>query len=249
MAGKNQEPQPTVDEIIALLKKTSLPTAICEGRDDIIIYRRFENHLSQFNLSVLPVGGREMVLSIFERRSEIPASVKLIFLIDRDTWVNTGVPQSYIDPKIVFTDGYSIENDVFRDGNFFGLLVNAEAEKFIAELKKYVEWYALALFRHLTDKSIPISKHPDHVLDSAQFSSMLALDAHESYPVELRNKILSDYQKLLRGKSLLELLIRNTNSRKKQPKHSTQALLELVAARPGPLLASTLDAVSTCLQT
>lgn len=34
--------QPTVDELVALLKRTALPTVICEGSDDLIVYRRLE---------------------------------------------------------------------------------------------------------------------------------------------------------------------------------------------------------------
>jgi hypothetical protein len=225
--------QPTVDEIIGLLKKTALPTVVCEGSDDLIIYRR----LSHLGVSVLPAGGRKNVLQIFDRRSEIPAAVKVAFVADQDIWVNTGIPCTYSSSVLLFTDGYSIENDVFCDGNLEELLVGTEVAKFQIELRDFVQWYALALARHLIDPTRPIATHPHQVLDPARRPKLLALEPGELYPATTSLALLSDYKRLIRGKSLLGLLTRNTNSRPGQPNHSEKALLEMVAARPGPNLA------------
>jgi hypothetical protein len=228
--------QPTVEEIIALLKKTALPTVVCEGSDDLIIYRRLEDRLSHLGVSVLPAGGRKNVLQIFDRRSEIPTAVQVVFLADQDIWVNKGIPLTYSSSVLLFTDGYSIENDIYCDGNLEGLLAGAEVARFQRELNDFVEWYALALARHLNDPTRPIAMHPHQVLDPALRPKLLALEPGELYPVTTRLALLSDYKRLIRGKSLLGLLTRNTNSRPGQPNHTEKALLEMVAARPGPNL-------------
>ncbi|MFG6489594.1 hypothetical protein ACG04R_23155 [Roseateles sp. BYS78W] len=233
---------PTVDELIATLKKSSLPTLVCEGSDDLIVYRRIEDKLSHLGLSLLPVGGRDNAIKIFERRREI-AAVPLAFIVDRDTWINTGVPAQYTDPSIILTDGYSIENDAFRDGNFLALLIGPESATFHSEISDFIEWYALALSRHLIDQSQPISLHPEQVLNASQRPALLALKNGEAYPTTFRTTITNDYKKLLRGKSLLNLLSRNLNTRKNLPNHSTQSLLEFAAANPGPLLTATTNAV------
>ncbi|WP_097065693.1 hypothetical protein [Nitrosovibrio sp. Nv4] len=225
-----------VEEIIALLKKTSLPTVIVEGSDDMIVYRRFEIRLAHLGISIFPVCGRKKVLDIFLRKSEIPADVKLVFVADQDTWVNTGVPAQYQSSQMVLTTGYSIENDVFMDGNLVSLLKGQEVAKFSSELESFVEWYSLALSRHLNGSNHLISLHPDHVLNPVQRPALLALCAGEQYPDALRQQMLVDYQRLLRGKSLIALLVRNTNYKGRQPHHSDRALLEMVAVRPGPLL-------------
>ncbi|MGF6815887.1 hypothetical protein OKW33_002693 [Paraburkholderia atlantica] len=243
----NKNIQPTVDEIIATLKKTSLPTVICEGADDLIVYRRLENRLSDFGLSVLPAGGRLNVLSIFDRRNELPASLKIAFVADQDIWVNSGVPAEYDSPILIFTDGYSIENDVFLDGNLSALLVGTEVGKFTTELGLFIEWYALALARHLTNASNPITFHPDHVLDNVQRPALVALQPGEMYPTGLKDTLEAEYGRFLRGKSLLSLLIRNTNTRVGQPKHTDRALIEMVAARPGPRLQHTAEAVARAI--
>lgn len=236
MVASSNKAQPTVDEIIALLKKTSLPTVLCEGADDLIVYRRLEEHLSHLGISVFPAGGRKNVLQIFDRRAEIPRSVQLVFIADRDTWINVGIPPQYAAPNIIFTDGYSIENDVWVDGGLENLLVGDEITRFHSELGDFIHWYALALNRHLNDPTQSIANHPDHVLDPVQRPALLDLLPNEAYPIATKVALQANYQALVRGKSLLNLLIRNTNSRRGQPKHSDKALLEMVAARPGPIL-------------
>jgi len=242
-SARARKAQPTVDEIIALLKKTDLPTVVCEGSDDLIVYRRFEEHLSHIGVSILPAGGRENVLEVFERRGEIPTSVRLAFIADRDTWVNTEIPTAYVAPALCLTSGYSIENDVIADGNLEGLLVGSEVTSYKAELEEFLDWYALALSRHLANPSDSISNHPDHVLDATAKPALIALRPGEMYPVELRAALSSHYGMLVRGKSLLFLLIRNTNTRPGLPRHTDKALLEIVAARPGALLAKLREAV------
>src|SRR5579863_8723513 len=133
----NSRAEPSVEEIIALLKQTSLPTIVVEGADDMIVFRRFEDRLSHLGVSVLPVGGRLNVLNIFTRRGEIPAYVKLAFIADQDTWVYTGVPKEYQHANLILTSGYSIENDVFVDGNLVSLLSRKEFGRFLAELQQF----------------------------------------------------------------------------------------------------------------
>lgn len=226
----------TVNEILATLKRTSLPTLIVEGSDDMIVYRRFEDSLAYLGVSVLAVGGREKVLEIFGRRNEIPCSVKTIFIADQDTWVNTGIPPEFQDPSLIFTDGYSIENDIYRDGELWKLLQNHEKNRYDEDVDSFIEWYALALDRHLRDSSNPIATHPEQVLNPAQRPVLLALQSAETYPTALRQEILDDYRRLLRGKSLLALLLRHTNVKGRGVRHSDSALFETVAVRPGALI-------------
>ena len=236
----------TVDEVLALLKRTSLPTVVVEGADDMIIYRTFEEGLSHLGVSVLPVGGRQKVLEIFSRKGEVPASVRLIFIADQDVWVNIGIPLAFRDESLIFTNGYSIENDVYADGQLSKLLRDTECEKFESDLSAFVEWYALALDRHLRDSSHAISLHPDHVLNVAERPKLLELAPSELYPHDLRSLIQQNYHRLLRGKSLISLLLRNTNYKNREPHHTGKALLELVAVRPGPLLMDISRRIELC---
>jgi hypothetical protein len=226
----------SVEEIISTLKRSSLPTVVVEGSDDIVVHRRLEERLTHLGVSVLPVGGRDKVIAAFERRDELPARLKIVFIADQDTWVYSSIPSAYNHPNIIFTNGYSIENDVFLDGNLLALLSAHDAHIFRQELGQFVDWYAVALARHLVDCRNPIALHPEQVLDPARLPTLTALQPAESFPTSLRNQLLGDFGRLLRGKSLMGLLLRCTNRRPGQPRHTSTGLMEMVAINPGPNL-------------
>lgn len=228
---------------MSMLTKSSLPTIIVEGADDMIVYRNFEENLSPIGISVLPVGGRENVLEIYSRKDELQNSIKISFIADKDIWVNTGIPEKYQNECLLFTNGYSIENDIYIDGKLWTLLSPDESQKFNDDARNFIRWYALALSRHLNDKSQTIKLHPDHVLDSNQYEILLSLRSDEFYPEQLHETINSDFNRLLRGKSLMALLVRHINYKGREPRHNSKALMEVVAKRPGPLLDSLYSSV------
>lgn len=234
--GSSEKADLTVEEIVSLLKRSSLPTIVVEGADDMIVYRRFEERMSNLGVSVLPVGGRQKVLEVFSRRGEIPSGLRIAFVADKDTWINTGVPYEFRATSLVLTSGYSIENDVFIDGRLMDLLSPEENRRFAVDLENFLDWYSLALARHLADSTYAIALHPDQVLDPAKRDELLALNDGEHYPSTLRQKIAANYGSLLRGKSLLALLMRNISYKGRKPRHTDKALLELVAIHPGELL-------------
>jgi hypothetical protein len=236
----------SIEEIISLLKKTSLPTVVIEGNDDMVVYRSLEERLAHLGVSMLPVGGRQKVLKIFERMSEISGSIKLAFIADKDVWVTVGVPPEYVNDHLVFTEGYSIENDVFVDGELWRLLNRDEFSRFEIEVRDFVEWYALALSRFLRDNGEQISRHPDYVLNPQERPRLLALRAGEAYPDAMRDSIFALYKYQLRGKSLLNLLVRNTN-RGGGPHHTDGSLLASVAIRPGANLNRIMNRVAAVM--
>ena len=223
----------TVDEIVSLLKNTSLPTILVEGADDMIVYRAFEPRLQHLHVSILPVGGRAKVLEVFQRRSEFENGARVAFIADQDSWIISGVPQEFQDACMILTSGYSVENDVILDGELWALLRGPEVARFDSDLAQFLQWYALALARHLVDATQPIALHPEHVLGNNMQAALLSLNTGEQYPSALHAILLADYRRLVRGKSLLALLLRSLSYKGRQPRHSGDALLELVAAKPG----------------
>lgn len=223
----------SVDEIVALLKKTSLPTIVVEGSDDVIVFRHLEDRLANLGVDVLPATGRSKLLQVFERRDEFKASTKVVFIADRDTWVHTGIPSKYLDDILILTDGYSIENDVYRDGDLESLLIASEREVFFWELDMFITWYSLALSRSLDGLHANIDLHPNQIFQEGSLDTLLQMRDDEFYPHALKGEIKSNYARILRGKSLLNLLVRQTTRPGRQPAHKPQALLEFVAARPG----------------
>jgi|LauGreDrversion4_2_1035121.scaffolds.fasta_scaffold477669_1 hypothetical protein len=237
----------SVDEIVELLKRTNLPTIVVEGSDDVVVYRHLEDRLSSIGADVLPTAGRDKLLQVFERRREFISFAKVVFIADRDTWVHTGIPLDYSSDILIFTDGYSIENDAYRDGQLENLLLNWERDRFHEELSTFLSWYAIALTRHLDNPIEKIDLHPNQIFQGDCPVAFLTLRDGEAFPDGLCQELKDNYAKMLRGKSLINLLVRQTTRPGRRPSHKPLTLLEFVAAKPGQYLLSIEDRVSRCL--
>lgn len=224
----------TESELVSILQHSSLPTLLAEGKDDLILLRRLENKFANAGLSVLPADGRDLVLKVYARRDEIPADKTLLFMVDLDTWIHSGIPCDYLHSSVLFTEGYSIENDLYRDGDLERLFLPHERQAFLYELERFLTWYALALSRHLNDQSVEIAVHPTKLFASDEhYASACNLCAGEVYPVELREQLRRDYSRLVRGKSLLSLILRQLSAASRSAKFSAKTLLEIGATAGG----------------
>lgn len=223
----------TVHEIITLLNHSSLPTIIVEGNDDLIVYRTIETALNEYSFSILPVGGREKALEVFNRRGEIKSTQFLFFIVDKDCWVYSDVPKEFQHDAIICTDGYSIENDIIVDSNIICTIAGDHKYVFEEKLDKFTYWYALAVDRFLRGEVSVLKESPDKILSDEKYQQYVILKNDEEYPESLKNKIRSDYIKLIRGKSLLSLIVRVLNNRQNSARYDTKAIFEMVSVRPG----------------
>ena len=82
---------PTVDELVETLRRSSLPTLLVEGRDDMVVYRWLESTDCEEPVDVLQCGGRSRLLKVYERRNEF-ARLRCVFLADSDMWLFDKVP-------------------------------------------------------------------------------------------------------------------------------------------------------------
>jgi len=101
----------TEEELVSTLKHTRIPTILVEGKDDVKIYRWLENDINESYLShvdILPCGCRNTLMKLYALRLSFS---NLVFIADKDQYVYGTIPPEYSD--IVFTTGYSIENDLY----------------------------------------------------------------------------------------------------------------------------------------
>ncbi len=219
---------PTPSEIVAAICHSSFPTVVTEGSDDVIVYRRLEEELSELGVSIIAAGGRNAVLEVHSLRHQIPTSKKYALIIDQDTWVYTGIPLHYRDAAVVCTWGYSVENDMFADGELLNLLDAKGRLAFQADTNKYLECYCVALGRHLSGQSVGIDFHPNSVCDDpARYALHSLLRPDEAYPDDLKVKIKQELEKMLRGKALFALLVRQLKG------FNSRTLLQFGASRRG----------------
>ena len=232
--GKGGKSYASVDEVIAYLGKSELPTLITEGSDDYYVFRRLEHEFSICGISVMPVGGRECLLRIFERRGEIKSNAIIGFIADRDLWVYSKIPDEFKHDSIIFTNGYSIENDLYADGNLEKYLDQVEAVAFSADLKALIDWFSRAVELVLAGHDAKIDKHPDSLVRDGRIKDEILAQMGELKVSEfLKSNIEKDYKRLLRGKTLLSLLTRYLSAPKRPAQFSKKALMEMGAVENG----------------
>lgn len=231
----SEKPRPTVDELFETLKRTSLPTVLVEGKDDIIFYRYVEDNLKDLGVDMLPAGDKGIVLSLYEKIQANPISATVLFVVDKDLWVHTPPDEGRYGTKLITTNGYSIENDLYSDGALEGILTIEEKRRFETGLDRFIRWYALAVSRHFEGGVGRFRTHPQQVLGEPGFyEAELALKEGEKYPEDLYVSTRTEYDRVVRGKSLFALLLRELSAKKRSVKFSSKQLMVFGASRAGP---------------
>lgn len=244
-----QNTRPSVEELFHLLQKTSLPTVLVEGKDDIIFYRKIEEELREFGVDILPAGNKDAVLELKEKLSEVELDVEIVYVVDKDLWIHEEGEVSQIPEGVVTTDGYSIENDLYRDGDLESLLDHGELKIFSDERTLFVRWYALAMARQLSCSLSGFRDHPTKILDCPKYyAEQMELNEGEAYPEELAQTIGDNYSKYLRGKSLLALLQRQVSRKGRGVKFSNKQLMAICAAKQGPYYQRLASSISDALK-
>jgi len=237
----------SVEEIIGTIKNSSLDSVIIEGDDDVIVYRRLEEIYE--GLSVMPVGGRDNVLKIYTKLMDMKISRKIVFIVDRDMWIISGVPVQYSNQNFIVTDGYSIENDVIRDVNVEKYMRGLEKKKFREELEVFGKWYALEVKKYTDGVDSRIGTHPSAILDNPEFLEIIMkLKDEETYPSDTYNAIMAEYKRYIRGKSLLSLFMRQLSYKGRKPCHRHDSFLESAAVSPGEYVKRIFDEVGANLK-
>jgi hypothetical protein len=216
----------SIDEIIATLKRSTLTTVLVEGVDDVMIYRWLEDEIGIHKANFFPCGGRANLLKIYERRAEF-SYLKTIFVADKDTYVYVNPPENLGD--IIWTNGYSIENDLYYGKGVEKLFSNLEKDIFIKSLNSFIEYYAFEIANYLEGKDFCFRKHPQHILCEIQHTvkqeflkEINFVKANDEIEINLKE----NYDILIRGKSLFALVTRILSNTNRQIKHSKASLLE-----------------------
>ena len=151
------ESEDPVDKIIFDLKRSGRPTLVVEGVDDEAIYKRVRREIfqelesyvnagdSKFpdlpNVHVEIAGNKDIVLEIYNKRSEFEKLVPVAFMVDQDKWVYSKIPARY-SRAIICTTGYSIENDLYSDGEPKKLIPSTKVAQYACELANAIGVWA-----------------------------------------------------------------------------------------------------------
>lgn len=235
--SKHRRPPRKVDEIMASLTHpatmvaVSKPYVFVEGPDDVVIYREIATRigLSTNFPSFEGVGGRSVIFILHDKIQAQKARIKaqVLFFADRDTSVFAPYFAEFEDettryPQINFTKGYSIENDLFEDGQklLIERLYQLEKQRLESLIESICDWFAFQMELHRTGNSaaalIDISILSHETIEPR--GATLSLVFLEKYNYSRATPIMvatvkDNYLLMLRGKYLFPLLCGIINER------------------------------------
>lgn len=219
----------TSEEIISYLKKSDLINILVEGPDDLLIYNWIEEKINKSNVRILPCGGRSTLLKVFEKRAEF-VDKTVVFIADKDLWVFSGIPEEY--QTVVFTSGYSIENDLFccARNTINNLFTNEELEDFNRIITNILPWYCSEIMKYKNNRDYNISLHLNQVIpekSSELCEHFLAnIELVETTQAIIEEVTRDNYLKL-RGKFIFDAAVRQLSAKRKRSKYSRDNIFEL----------------------
>lgn len=224
---------PTYEELLAMLQRSSLPTVLVEGDDDIIIYRNIEARMQSTRLNFQPCYSRTTLLKLYEQRHTFPKKVKFAFVADSDLYVLSGTPKQYKD--IIFTYGYSIENDLYASGAraVDNVLRPDELQKKEDILLEIATWFAAQIKKEGAQLDINLLNETVMQKNSIEFLDSF-LQEHDFIPptaAEIAEITAEKYRKL-RGKLIFQSYLKifqhiRPQDKTKDIKYSTANMLEM----------------------
>ena len=219
----------TVDELVDTLRRSRLPTIVVEGKEDMQIFRWMEDVLEVHKADVLGVGGRPNLLAVYDRRSEF-AHLPVAFIADQDKELFTQLPVGY--EEIIWTKGYSIENDLYAgaDPSLENLMDPQEAAEHRQLLNTITEWFAFEVEEFLDGRTPEFNHHCNEVVPQGQTRMDNGFRQRRSFrppKSELQQEIRDAYQFKLRGKQLFQMLVRFLSAPNRSAKYSYHGLYEI----------------------
>jgi hypothetical protein len=149
-------------------------------------------------------------------------------------WFFASVPSDYTG--IIWSIGYSIENDLYEHSDLENLLDDHEATEHQALLSCLCRWFAFEVEEYLAGRECQVGTHVNRILSREK------LDVDPSYAesrgmrladIALVSRIQMDYRLAVRGKQLFQLLLVFISARKRKSKFSTENLYELCVKKQG----------------
>lgn len=221
--------QLTSDELVQALHRSQLPTIVVEGRDDMTIYRWLETCDCLKQVDVMPCGGRTVLLEVFRRRLEFN-HIPCAFIADTDMWLFSKIPQDY--KEIVFTRGYSIENDLLDGSSVADLFEDSERSEFDMLCNALAPWFAFEIEQYRRGECFCVDLHPNRLIPPGTTTldrTALAPRTFQNPNKRLVRSIRENFHLRFRGKSLVSLYARILNDTNRASKYSRKNILEISA--------------------
>lgn len=224
----------TAEEIAQTILRSNVFNVIVEGRDDYVVYNSLEDEEGLEYISVLPVNGRSTALKVFELLKDKDFK-NIVYIVDKDYWVHTGIPDEYKSDRIITTDGYSVENDLLIDLDVTRIMSREERLRFIDHINTILPWYSCQIKKVIDKKKSYLSENigplifaPDHA--KIKFHQETEFDHPDEFLIA---EVDQNPLKMLRGKTLLSIAMFQLERKGRPNRHSAGSLLEIATSRRG----------------
>lgn len=220
--------------LVGMLRNSRLPTVIVEGKEDHQIYQWVERCRGLQKANVLSVGGRKTLLAVYKRRHDF-AHLPVAFVADKDLWLFSGIPPDY--PDVIWTEGYSIENDLYADADLENLLDTDEVDEHQQVRDIIIEWFAFEVEEHLAGREARVATHCNQIVPLGRTEMDQGFRQSRGFrsPNQaLHQQIKDEYQLQLRGKTLFQVLVRFLSASNRASKHSIFGLYEIAVKMTSP---------------
>ncbi|MDE0399142.1 MAG: hypothetical protein OXL96_15205 [Candidatus Poribacteria bacterium] len=234
-----------LEKCLAELKKDrcTLPAFVVEGSDDARIYTWVLQALglSSYQVKIVKASTKGDLLQIYEAVDENRdsyADFPIVFIADLDMFLFEGVPSEY--NGVVFTNGYSIENDLYSFANLEELLdPMSERENHKKVLDTIIEWFAFEIQEYQAGRYSKIARNLEEIVPEdgttmdPEFLKYLRECRGFTSPCQaIHDEIKKDYKLKLRGKILFEILNRFLCHKNRKYKYSKIHLFEIAIRKP-----------------
>lgn len=214
------------DELISAINHSSEPYVIVEGDDDVMIYRWLLDDIGAI-AALEHRQGCGGVKNLFFRKGEI-TNPKIAFVCDRDTNVYTGKT-----PKgcggIIYTKGYSIENDLYYGRKLEKKLFEAkDRELFEKALNSFLLYYGCELEKFSEGKVFDLRRKPEAIINHKDYSLRISQLCNYKEPsTETIEHLKSKYDLLIRGHSLFKLVGMILRRKTRKPQYEVDTIYEM----------------------
>ena len=211
----------TACEIVAAVKRSELPTILVEGVQDKQALRLLDS-LTGKKGKVLSCSGRNNLFKVWERRGEF-AGKRIAFLADRDLYVIKRIPAEF--KGIIFTDGYSLENDMLESKRWMSLQDAVDKLHYDKMTKLNIDHFWVQ-----TRTFIDTGTSPQWMSAHSLKENNFVLSPHEKLKQSkcgLYRRISSNPIRYIRGKNVLHAVHYSLSHKMRHVKYRPEQIMEM----------------------
>lgn len=218
----------TPDEIISAINHSQVPTLLVEGVQDCRALRLIEDLLNRHG-AILKCEGRSNLFDVWRRRGEILGDRSVVFMADKDLYVLQRIPSEYAG--IIFTDGYSLENDILESKRWMKLHSSEDSKVYDSCISLAIDhfWEQVFIFYHRHEAPVWLSTHQLKAHGFKLSEKMVRLKS--TCPIFRR--INRNPIRYVRGKNVLDCVFQSLSYEGRSPRYRKEHILEF-SIKPNP---------------